>query len=183
MTSVNFQIKSDWTLFLDRDGVINERINGDYVKTLQQFRFLPGAGESIAKLSAIFCRIIVVTNQQGVGKGLLKESDLNLIHNLMRLDVVKLGGKIDAVYFAPYLAAENHPWRKPGTGMALQAKADFPEIDFHKSVMVGDSLSDMEFGKALGMKTVFIHPEPHPHPLIDIVFPSLSDFCANIPTI
>lgn len=150
-----FRPDSSWTLFLDRDGVINVRLPGDYVKTVAEFEFLPGVPEAIAALSKIYGRIVVVTNQQGISKGLYSHEDLDLIHRHMVSSIENAGGRINAVYYAHQLASENSPMRKPGTGMALQAKKDFPEIDFSKSVMVGDSASDMEFGKALGMLTVF----------------------------
>jgi histidinol phosphatase-like enzyme len=93
----------------------------------------------------------------------------------MLYEIAFYGGRIDKVYFSPYLAAENHPSRKPGIGMALQAKTDFPEIDFHKSVIVGDSLSDMEFGRAAGMKTIFISEKAVEDSRIDLCFSSLND--------
>jgi HAD superfamily hydrolase (TIGR01662 family) len=74
----------------------------------------------------------------------------------MKQGVEKAGGRIDAIYYAPQLSAENSPMRKPGIGMALQAKQEFPEIDFAKSIMAGDSRSDMEFARNAGMKAIFI---------------------------
>jgi histidinol-phosphate phosphatase family protein len=153
-----WNIDSSWTLFLDRDGVINHRIMDDYVKTIEEFIFLDEAPDAIVHFSKIFGRIVVVTNQQGIGKGLMSESNLSVVHTYMIQEIEKLGGRIDAVYFAPQLAKENSAMRKPGSGMALKAKSEFPEIDFSKSVMVGDSDSDIEFGKRLGMITVKISP-------------------------
>ncbi len=151
-----FSIDNTWTLFLDRDGVINRKIDSDYVRNIDQFEWLPGVQESILLLSKIFGRIIIVTNQQGVGKGLMKNEEVKIIHDYIIKATSDFGGKIDKVYFAPQLKNENSLMRKPGIGMALEAKKDFPEIDFSKSIMVGDSLSDMEFGKTAGMKTIFI---------------------------
>lgn len=153
-------IDKSWTLFLDRDGVINVRFPGDYVKCVEEFEFIPGAINAIVRFSKIFGRIIVVTNQQGIAKGIYSHEDLDCIHAHMKAEIKKAGGKIDAVYYAPQAASENSPMRKPGTGMALQAKKDFPEIDFSKSVMIGDTQSDMEFGKAMGMKLIFIGDDP-----------------------
>jgi len=151
----NLQITNEWTLFLDRDGVINRRIIDGYVKRPEEFEFLSNVPESIATLTGIFNRIIVVTNQQGIGKGLYTAEDLARVHEKMKLGVEAAGGKISAVYFAPHLAAENSPMRKPGIGMAMQARNDFPDIDFSKSIMVGDSKSDMEFAHNAGMFAVF----------------------------
>lgn len=173
-------IHKNWTLFLDRDGVINKRLPGDYVKNIHEFEFLEGVRESVPILNKIFARIIVVTNQQGVGKGIMSEHDLHKVHQFMLSEIEKIGGKIDAVYFSPYRAEENHPMRKPHTGMALKAKEDFPDIDFEKSIMVGDSESDMEFGKRCGMKTVFIGNSYPQNIYVDFTFRSLKEFTEHI---
>lgn len=149
-------IDKTWTLFLDRDGVINHKLDNDYVKNPKEFRFLRGVTATIAAFSQIFGKIIVVTNQQGVGKGVMTEQDLTAIHQKMLRGIQKIGGRIDKIYHAPALKAHNSELRKPNTGMGHQAQRDFPEIDFTKSIMVGDSISDMEFGHRLGMKTVFL---------------------------
>ncbi|HXB41132.1 MAG TPA: HAD family hydrolase [Bacteroidia bacterium] len=169
----NLNINKDWTLFLDRDGVINKRLEGDYVKTLSEFEFIEGVPEALKILSGIFGKIIVVTNQQGIGKGLYTENDLNIIHHYLADEIEKHEGRIDKVYFSPHLASANHHSRKPGIGMALDAKNDFPEIDFTKSIMVGDSMSDMVFGKSAGMKTIFLNEENIKDEKIDFCFPSL----------
>ena len=149
-------IDKSWSLFLDRDGVINERLIDDYVKHLHELRVLEGVPEAIKVFSSLFGRIVVVTNQQGIGKGMMDENDLELIHGYMQNLFQEYDGKVDKFYFAPQLAEENSPYRKPGTGMGLAAKKDFPEIDFEKSLMIGDSESDIEFGMNLGMKTIML---------------------------
>ncbi|MCE3228153.1 MAG: family hydrolase [Bacteroidetes bacterium] len=176
MSLKNLNIDKNWSLFLDRDGVINKKLDNDYVKHWIEFEFLEGSFEALKTLNATFGKIVVVTNQQGIGKGLYRTEDLELIHKNMLYELTYLGGRVDKVYFSPYLSSENHPTRKPGTGMALQAKKDFPEIDFSKSIIVGDSMSDMEFGRALGMKTVFISEEKKQDSKIDYQFPSLLEF-------
>jgi D-glycero-alpha-D-manno-heptose 1-phosphate guanylyltransferase len=177
-----FPIDNTWTLFLDRDGVINKVIENDYVRDLDQFEWLDGAQQTLAKLSNMFGRTIIVSNQQGIGKGLMTTHHLETIHDHLLKTISRLGGKIDRIYFAPQLKQENSPMRKPATGMAVQAKKDFPEIDFSKSIMIGDSISDMEFGKKAGMKTVFIadHPLPEKNKLIDFVAHDLKSFAAEI---
>jgi histidinol-phosphate phosphatase family protein len=151
-------LKTDkaWSLFLDRDGVINRRISGDYVRGWEQFEFLPGVKDALRSLSEVFGKIIVVSNQQGVGKGLMDSEMVNEIHRKMVSETASAGGRIDAVFFCPALESEGSINRKPNIGMALQARKRFPEIRFRQSVMVGDSLSDMIFGKRVGMKTVFL---------------------------
>jgi D-glycero-D-manno-heptose 1,7-bisphosphate phosphatase len=169
-----------WTLFLDRDGVINQRKPDAYVLHPDEFLFTPMAPESIAQLSKIFGRIIVVTNQQGIGKGLMTEEDLSAIHLKLTNAVNLAGGKIDKIFHCPALKGSGSFYRKPLPGMALKAKKEFPEIDFRKSVMVGDTISDMLFGKNLKMNTVFIETNKRliteNHNLIDFAFTDLNDF-------
>ena len=86
----------------------------------------------------------------------MTEDDLKKIHHHLEAEINDFGGKIDAYYHCPQLASESPNCRKPSPSMGLQAQAEFPEIDFKKCIMVGDSISDMEFGKNLGMTTVFI---------------------------
>ena len=151
-----FNIDNSWTLFLDRDGVINKKRDNDYVKTVAEFEFLPGALAAITNFSNSFGRIIIITNQQGVGKGIMSEQAITEIHRHLITKVKEKGGKIDAIYHAPQLVAEKSAMRKPEIGMAVKAGNDFPEIDFAKSIMVGDSPSDMEFGKRANMVNVLV---------------------------
>jgi len=150
------QFDRSWTLFLDRDGVINKKRDNDYVKAVTEFEWIPGALDALALMAPLFQTVVIVTNQQGVGKGVMSEADLNAIHQHMIHKVRLHGGRVDAVYFAPWLKEQNHPERKPGIGMAQNAKRDFPAIDFTHSLMVGDSVSDVAFGKQAGMYTVLI---------------------------
>jgi D-glycero-D-manno-heptose 1,7-bisphosphate phosphatase len=175
----NLHIDKSWTVFLDRDGVINKKIDDDYVRNIQQFEWLADVREAVEKLTAVFGRIIIVSNQQGVGKGLMRKEDVESIHHHIVESVKSYGGKIDNIYYAPQIKAENSEFRKPNIGMALQAKKDFPEIDFNKSIMVGDSISDMEFGKKARMKTVFIlngKLDPVSKDIADFTFNNLSEF-------
>lgn len=151
-----FNINKEWTLFLDRDGVINKRLPGRYVSNPGEFEFLEQVPEAIAEFSKKFGRIVVVTNQQGIGKGLMTEQQLATVHDFMQEGLNKAGGHLDAVYHCPDLHIHNPPNRKPSPGMGYLAKEEFPEIDFDKSIIAGDSLSDMLFGVNLGMKTVLI---------------------------
>lgn len=180
MTLKDLNIDKSWTLFLDRDGVINKKLENDYVKHWIEFEFLEGSIDAIKYLSSLFGKLVVVTNQQGIGKRLYRTEDLELIHKNMLYEIAYHGGNIDKVYFSPYLNSENHPTRKPGIGMALQAKNDFPEIDFNKSIIVGDSMSDMEFGRNAGMKTVFISEEAKQDPKIDLQFASLNELVITL---
>jgi len=161
-TTIFPKIDKTWTLFLDRDGVINKKLDNDYVKSIEELEFLPNAIEAITNFSKYFGRIIIVTNQQGIDKGLMTEEDLTQVHNHLFETVQQNGGKIDAIYHAPQLATAGSTMRKPEIGMALKAKGKFPEIDFPKSIMIGDSISDMEFGQRLKMTCIYIHKENNP---------------------
>jgi D-glycero-D-manno-heptose 1,7-bisphosphate phosphatase len=178
------KIEKGWSLFLDRDGVINTRIPDDYVMTPEQFVFVSGVLESFANLASFFGRIVVVSNQQGIGKGLMTEATINTIHTKMLESIRKAGGRIDKVYFCPHLKESGSFMRKPNIGMGLLARKDFPDIHFSRSVIVGDSLSDMRFGKRLGMLTVFISQDlkeiRSDAGLIDQAFPDLCAFAKSL---
>lgn len=148
------------TLFLDRDGVINRRIVGDYVTTVSSFEFLDGAEAALSGLARKFDYILVVTNQQGIAKGRMTEADLEAVHAYMRHCVEQKGGRLDGIYYCPEHERDNPCCRKPRSGMARQAQADFPDLDFGHALMVGDSVSDLEFGQRLGMDTVLITTKP-----------------------
>lgn len=149
-------INKDWTLFLDRDGVINVRIIDGYVTKIEEFEFLPNVIEALKIFKDKFKYIIVATNQQGVGKGIMKFEDVETVHQIMVQQVAENGGKIDKVYFCPQLKSVPDNYRKPSPKMAYFAQNDFPDIDLSKSIMIGDMNSDVEFGKNAGMKTIFI---------------------------
>ena len=154
---MSLKVDKTWTLFLDRDGVINKKIENDYVRSIEQFELIDGVLEALKKLSQVFGRIIIVTNQRGIGRDLMTEEDLHHIHNHM-LSVFKENGiKIDAIYYCPHdHEKEKCNCRKPNIGMGLKAKEDFKDIDFSKSIMVGDSKEDMEFASNLGMYSILI---------------------------
>lgn len=173
-----------WTLFLDRDGVINKKIDNDYVKRWEDFHFLPGVTDALKKFNAVFGKIVIVTNQQGIGKGVFTEKDLEATHDNMVQEIIRQGGRIDRIYFCPALHSENSPNRKPNTGMGMQAIKEFPEIDLERAVIVGDSITDMQFGRTLGMRTVYISgkfpAEIEEQFLIDNMYPSLWEFAQTI---
>ena len=170
-------VDNSWSLFLDRDGVINEKLDNDYVKNWGEFKFKEGALQAIAGLGKIFGRVFVVTNQRGVGLGLMTEEGLNEIHDRMHSEVISASGRIDKIYYCT--AVDNcAECRKPNIGMGLRAKKDFLEIEFSKSVMIGDSISDMEFGLRLGMKNIYCNDKLDERSigLWDYQIKSLNDF-------
>lgn len=169
-------IDHSWTLFLDRDGVINVEKRDNYIHTWEEFVFNDGVKEAIKIFSGIFKHIIVVTNQRGVGKGTTKIEDLETIHNNMTAEIVQGGGKIDAIYFCPDLKDDSIN-RKPNPGMGLQAIAKFPDINPAKSIMVGNTLSDMGFGRNLGCYTVYLTTT---HPDIDLSDHRIDMVCGSL---
>ena len=142
------------TLFLDRDGVINRKLEGRYVCNFSEFEFMPGALDAIAKLDDIFKRIIIVTNQQGISKGIMSKDDLEILHNKMEEVIRHSGGGIDKIYYCHHLEELGCMCRKPNTGMIEQAISDFPAIITDHSYLIGDSDSDIEAGKRMNLKTV-----------------------------
>jgi D-glycero-alpha-D-manno-heptose 1-phosphate guanylyltransferase len=173
------KIDKSWTLFLDRDGVINHEKKEDYILNWDEFRFYNGVKETFHLLAKKFGRIIIVSNQRGVGKGLMTEADLRDIHFNMQKEIEAAGGRIDHIYYCT--STDNkHPDRKPNPGMVFHAKSFFLEIDLKKAIVVGNKLSDMLFGRNAGIYTVFAattNPEvPFPHPDIDLRFDSLPAF-------
>lgn len=142
----------DEFLFLDRDGILNRHLPGDYVRNWSMWEWLPGVLDTMPKLAKRYRRIFIVTNQQGVGKGLMTEADLEDVHRHMLADIEAVGGRIDRVYTCTDLESAHSLNRKPEPGMALQAQRDFPEVVFHRSVMVGDSKSDALFARNSRMR-------------------------------
>lgn len=164
-----------WTLFIDRDGVVNDEKHLDYIHTWDEFKFYKGVKEAFKIFNKKFGIIVMITNQRGVAKGLTKLEDLHLIHKNMLQEIEDAGGRIDQIYFCAEMESEN---RKPGIGMGSQAMKDFPNIDLSKSMMIGNTLSDMKFGRNLGVAINIFLPTtrkdvPLDHQDIDLVFNDL----------
>lgn len=147
-------------IFLDRDGVINRAIAP--IKSIAEFRLLPGAASAIKAFNKKGYRVVVVTNQGTVAKGISKPEEIEEINETMRVRLAKQGAVLDAIYYCPH-----HPegklkeyaiqckCRKPGTGMIEQAERDHG-IDLAKSFLVGDKTGDILAGKRAGMRTILV---------------------------
>src|SRR5258708_3647852 len=139
--------------FLDRDGVINRKAPDEqYVTRWEDFHLLPGVVEGIAQLNRAGLRVIVVTNQRCVAKGLLTEAELKNLHQRMSEYLSQAGATIDAIYYCPHELGASCGCRKPAPGMLLAA-ASCHGLDLAASWMIGDSDSDIQAGKNAGCRT------------------------------
>ncbi len=183
MEKLPLDIDKSWTLFIDRDGVINHEKKENYILNWDEFVFYDGVKEAMELLANTFGLIILVTNQRGVEKKLMTENDLHHIHTNMQKEIELAGGKINEIYYCTSLD-NDHTNRKPNAGMAFMAKEKYNTIDFTKSIMVGNKPSDMGFGRNAGMQTVFLattNPEvAYPHQLIDFRFNDLLSFAKTV---
>ena len=146
------------TLFLDRDGVMNKLLEGDYVKTWDEFQWMPGIRQALELWSSKFRHIVLVTNQRGVGRGLMTDADLSRIHANMMAAILESGGRLDLILCCTAVA-EDDPRRKPNPGMFYEACAFFPDITANRSVMLGDADSDEAFATRCGMRFIRLCPE------------------------
>jgi D-glycero-D-manno-heptose 1,7-bisphosphate phosphatase len=171
------------TVFLDRDGVLNEKMpEGCYITSWDEFHVLPGVPEAIARLNRAGLRVVVVSNQRGIALGLYTAADVEAIHSAFQRLLNSQGAHVDAFFVCPHNRGQCD-CRKPLPGLFHQAAARFPGISATTSVMIGDSVSDIEFGCRLGMKTIFIDGKSEARKpgdesareSADLRFPSLSD--------
>jgi D-glycero-D-manno-heptose 1,7-bisphosphate phosphatase len=146
-------------VFLDRDGVLNRKMpEGAYVSDWAQFQWLPGATEAVARMNRAGLTVILVSNQRGIALGLYTPEQLELIHANMQTQLARQDARLDAIYYCPHDQGECH-CRKPETGLFEQAWQRFPQANPQNSLLIGDSLSDIQAGHRLGMKTIFIDGE------------------------
>jgi histidinol-phosphate phosphatase family protein len=143
-------------VFLDRDGVLNRSLpDGRFITRWEEFELLPGVADAIARLNRSGRKAIVVTNQRCVALGLCSEADLLTLHERLQKQLTQQGARLDAIYYCPHDVGQCN-CRKPLPGLFEQAFRDFPGANVTNSVMVGDSLRDVEAGARLGMRTIFI---------------------------
>jgi histidinol-phosphate phosphatase family protein len=135
-------------IFLDRDGVINRR-RVDHVKSWSEFEFLPEALKGLREIRRTGARVVVVTNQSAVGRGLISEADLTVIHERMLSEISAAGGRIDAIYTCLHTPSDGCDCRKPAPGLIRRAAAELG-LKTECSVLVGDSASDVEAARAAG---------------------------------
>ncbi|MDR3725063.1 MAG: HAD family hydrolase [Terracidiphilus sp.] len=165
-------------VFLDRDGVINRKLpEGCYITRREEFELLDGVADSIARLNRAGLLVIVVTNQRGIARKRMTLDTLNTVHAALQNELAASGAHLDSIFVCPH-GKDECDCRKPLPGLFHQAQARFPQIEAATSVMIGDSLSDIEFGRNLGMATICVQPETeHPSPGADMAA-AIADFCA-----
>lgn len=147
-------------VFLDRDGVINRKPpEGKYVADWDEFEILPGVEDAIANLNRLGRHVIVLTNQRGVGLGLYTPADVESLHVALQQHLAKHGARIDGFYYCPH-DKDQCDCRKPKPGLFLQAFHDFPDASPSNGVVIGDSLSDIEGARNIGMRAIFITGDP-----------------------
>jgi D-glycero-D-manno-heptose 1,7-bisphosphate phosphatase len=170
------KIDKSFTLFIDRDGVLNHEKKENYILNWKEFCFYDGVLPAMKILAKYFGKIILITNQKGVGKGLMTIEDLTEIHINMQNIIEEHGGVLTAIYACTDLDNDS-PNRKPNAGMAFMAKNDFESIDFSKSIMIGNKLSDMQFARNANITSVFVattNPEVlEENPVVDYRFNNL----------
>ena len=146
-------------IFIDRDGVINRDPGGwtkySYITKWDEFFFIDGSIEALKKLKEAGYKVCLISNQGGISKGYFTQKDLDKVNEKMLAEIEKEGGKIDELYYCPHHDKDNCECRKPKTGLIEQAlkKSD---VDLKNTFIIGDSIRDIEAGKRMGMKTIFV---------------------------
>jgi D-glycero-D-manno-heptose 1,7-bisphosphate phosphatase len=166
-------------VFLDRDGVLNRKMpEGNWVTSPGLLDMLDGAAAAVATLNQLGIRIIVVTNQRGIAAGFYTEAGLAAVHEHMRARLAAENAQVDAIYYCPH-DRNACDCRKPKPGMLLQAFGDFPGSGPANSLMIGDSLSDIEAGRAAAIPTVFIDGDASNQSPGAAKARSLADYCSG----
>jgi histidinol-phosphate phosphatase family protein len=175
----------EWCLFLDRDGVINRKIDGDYVRRWQDFEWLPRAPLALKILREYAPNLVVVTNQQGIGKGFMSSEDVAVIHHHLQAELATDGVQIDAFQVCPHLKSAGCACRKPEPGLVLDWLGRHPQAEPALSIMVGDSQSDLELAHNVaassgGCASIQIGVANYRGTVADASFDSLWDFAVAV---
>ncbi len=174
--------------FLDRDGTIN--VDHGYVCRSEQWEFLPDAVSSILRLTEFGFLVAVVSNQSGVGRELFTTEDVENLHTFVQNELSKSGAQFDAIAFCPHAPTDHCKCRKPKTGLACQIEQKLDEeIDYPASWAIGDKVTDMQFGAALGTRTALIRSrywsedslEVTPNIIADSLHDAVNQILANHP--
>lgn len=142
------------TVFVDRDGVIN-RNRGDHVKSWEEFAFLPHAVDALVELTRHGFRIVVLTNQAAINRGITSRETIEEIHSRMIAALEAAGARIEAVFYCPHRPEEGCSCRKPQPGLLFQASEQLG-IDLSQSYLIGDALTDIIAGKRAGCRPILV---------------------------
>jgi heptosyltransferase-2 len=147
------RVLDGYTIFLDRDGTLNE--DPGFLRSASDLRLLPGVATALARLKSAGARLVVVTNQSGVGRGLLTLKDLEAIHARLEGLLEQSDAALDAIYFCPHHPDDGCRCRKPATGMVDRAVSEL-QADLRKAYVVGDHANDIQLAKAAGVKSILV---------------------------
>jgi D-glycero-D-manno-heptose 1,7-bisphosphate phosphatase len=142
-------------VILDRDGVINFD-SADFIKSPDEWEPIPGSLEAIARLNKARHKVVVATNQSGVGRGLFMMATLDEIHEKMNEALTDNDGYVDGIYLCPHHPEDDCYCRKPKPGMLRQIERAFPQVSFSDGVLVGDSLRDIQVAQEVGLKPILV---------------------------
>ncbi len=142
-------------LLIDRDGILNEDRGYEYVRRWEEFEFIPGVLEALARIRGLEIPVAVVTNQSCIGKGLVSAEDIEQIHARMLEEVERSGGRIEKVYLCPHVEEDRCECRKPKPGLVRRACSEL-DLDPARSFFAGDSARDIEAGRAAGLATILV---------------------------
>jgi D-glycero-D-manno-heptose 1,7-bisphosphate phosphatase len=147
-------------IFLDRDGTINQEV--DYLSSPDQLRLIPGSADAIREANTLGLKVIIITNQSGIARGVLTEEQLSEIHHVLIHTLQEQNARIDAIYYCPHhpdfggpLYQKDCDCRKPNTGMITQAVKDFT-IDTKASFVIGDRMIDVQLGNTIGATSILV---------------------------
>jgi len=164
-------LKFEPAILLDRDGVLNVKApRGEYVCTPEEFQWLPGAREALARITAAQFRIFIVSNQAGIARGALTQADLEAIHEKMLREAAAAGARIDGVYVCPHGWDENCACRKPKPGLLFQAQKEH-SLDLSRTWFLGDDERDLTAGHAAGCPCGLVTAEVPLHTWLDRILP------------
>lgn len=167
-------------IILDRDGVINFD-SDQYIKGPDEWRAIPGSLEAIARLNQWGYRVVVATNQSGVGQGLFEMDTLNAIHEKMLKSVAQVGGRIDAIFFCPHTNADNCTCRKPKPGLLKEIGARY-NVDLAGVMAIGDSLRDLQAAVAVKAQPVLVLTGKGAKTVVDPALPEGTPVYADLAT-
>jgi D-glycero-D-manno-heptose 1,7-bisphosphate phosphatase len=142
-------------VILDRDGVLNKEVDGGYISTPERFQWIPGSLDALVKFRSLGLRISVATNQSGVGRGKMSESDLLAVHQKMTSDACSAGGSIDEIFYCPHSPSEQCACRKPAPGL-VNAAIDRSGISAAQTLVIGDDVRDLEAAKVAGVRSALV---------------------------